>query len=85
MGESGKDDTDPKELINYKDVPSDIKAQMEEAAGYEPSRIHGDELETEDMERGARQATALGTVNPDESLGTLGLSPQVAPQQGRNG
>lgn len=64
MAESqgGKDDNDPKELINYKDAPADIKAQMEEAAGYEPSPTHDGAIETEDMERGAQQAEAVRRV-----------------------
>jgi hypothetical protein len=32
-----KKDTDPKELLNYKDAPESIKRQMEQAAGYEPA------------------------------------------------
>lgn len=37
---------EPKELINYKDAPADIQAQMEEAAGYEPSVTHEGAMES---------------------------------------
>lgn len=78
MGKDTKDETDPKELINYKDVPADIKMQMEEAAGYQPSMMHEDDLETTTMEMAAKQAAALGTVDP---MGTpMGVAPQAPPQ-----
>lgn len=76
MGDSKKTDTDPKELINYKDVPADVKMQMEEAAGYQPSQMHQDDLETQQMKMAAEQATALGTVMPNGALGAMGAPPQ---------
>lgn len=76
----GKTDGDPKELINYKDAPPDIQAQMEEAAGYEPSAIHGDTMDSASMTAAAEQATALGTVAPEGMVPPgVGLPPQ-APQ-----
>ena len=79
MEEGGgkKDDTDPKELINYKDVPADVKMQMEEAAGYQPSMMHQDDLETQKLKMAAEQATAMGTVSP---MGTpMGVAPAAPP------
>lgn len=38
-------DEQPKELINYRDAPPDVKMQMEEAAGYQPSVTHDGEME----------------------------------------
>lgn len=79
MSEQGgkKDETDPKELINYKDVPADVKAQMEEAAGYTPSSMHFDDQETQKLKMAAEQATAIGTVAPDQSFGGMGVAPQM--------
>lgn len=46
-GEPGKEGQgEPKELINYKDAPPDIQAQMEAAAGYEPSATHEGNIES---------------------------------------
>lgn len=42
---------EPKELINYKDAPPDIKMQMEEAAGYQPSEMHDGDMERQAMEQ----------------------------------
>lgn len=36
---------EPKVVINYKDAPPDIRAQMEEEAGYEPSPVHEGEID----------------------------------------
>lgn len=84
-GQGQKDETDPKELINYKDVPADIKMQMEEAAGYQPSQMHMDDLETQTMKMAAEQATALGTVSPmDTPMGVAPQAPQI-PQGPMNG
>lgn len=77
MDEGKKDETDPKELINYKDVPADIKMQMEEAAGYQPSMMHEDDLETQTMEMAAKQAAAMGTVSPMDT--PMGVAPQAPP------
>lgn len=59
MGDSQKEDRDPNELINYKDAPIDIKMQMEEAAGYQPSQMHDLEAETEMARMGGEQAEAM--------------------------
>lgn len=39
------EDEQPKELINYRDAPPDVKMQMEIAAGYEPSVTHEGDME----------------------------------------
>lgn len=83
MSSKPKDETDPKELINYKDVPPDVKRQMEEAAGYQPSAMHDHSLDSLTMEEAAKQATALGTVAPTGMMPDgLGMAPQAAPQPG---
>lgn len=63
-GGAGGGKGDPKELLNYKDAPADIKAQMEAAAGYEPSVTHEGEMESLAAEQFARQATAGESAAP---------------------
>jgi len=46
QGKGKPGEGEPKELINYKDAPPDIQAQMEAAAGYEPSIVHEGSMET---------------------------------------
>lgn len=60
----GGGDGDPKELINYKDAPPDIQAQMEQAAGYEPSVVHEGAMETSAVEQMALQAEHGETMAP---------------------
>jgi hypothetical protein len=81
MAESkGGNDGEPKELINYKDAPPDIQAQMEEAAGYEPSSSHIHSAETTMAENAAKQAAAIGTAAPEGMMPAgLGLAPQAPP------
>lgn len=55
---------DPKELINYKDAPPDIQAQMEEAAGYTASPTHGGAMETVASQQMADQATHGEQIAP---------------------
>jgi len=77
-GGSKDNDGDPKELINYKDAPSDIQAQMEEAAGYTPSVTHQDAMDTTDLQNAAEQAKALGTIAPEGMAPPgLGVEPQA--------
>lgn len=51
-----QDEGSPKELINYKDAPPDIQAQMEAAAGYDPSITHEGSMETMASKHMADQA-----------------------------
>ena len=55
-----QDQSDPKEYltINYKDLPADVKAQVEKDLGYTPSAIHDTELVTQAMENGMKQGMA---------------------------
>lgn len=69
---------EPKVLINYKDAPPDIKAQMEEEAGYEPSPVHEGEMDT--LALGEVQ-TSLETANTAEQM----LNPQIEGMDGTTG
>lgn len=73
-GEEGKQDTEPKELINYKDAPPDIQAQMEAAAGYEPSATHEGNMEV----MGTKQLSDQ-VVNSMTALPMPGSPPGVMP------
>lgn len=77
MGDGKKDDTDPKELLNYKDAPADIKMQMEIAAGYEPSQMHEIQQENEMMRMGGEEADALMKVQQLLDGGQDGLGGAV--------
>lgn len=57
-----KEDKEPTQLINYKDAPPDIKAQMEMDAGYEPSPTHEDAMGADYMDKEATQAEALNRM-----------------------
>lgn len=46
----------PTELINYKDAPPDVQAQMEQAAGFQPSATHEGSMETTASQQLADQA-----------------------------
>ena len=54
--QSGPKGKAPTELVNYKDAPPDIKVQMEEKAGYEPSSTHEGSMEAVATEQMANQA-----------------------------
>lgn len=73
----GKDQTDPKELLNYKDAPPDIKAQMEIAAGYEPSPTHEGEIEALGATQFNDQVTNIETALPGET--PMGVAPVMPP------
>lgn len=77
QAEKGKDATDPKELLNYKDAPPDIKAQMEIAAGYEPSPTHEGEIEALGATQFSDQVTGIETVMPNET--PMGVAPVMPP------
>lgn len=57
-----------KELLNfnYKDAPADIKAQIEEMYGLQPSVMHDTDLATQAAEHGVRQANAENPTLPGE-------------------
>lgn len=83
-GEQGKSqDGGPKELINYKDAPPDIQAQMEEASGYQPSVVHEGAIETRATQQMADQALhgeqiAPVPTTPPQPM-TLGQSSPAGP------
>jgi hypothetical protein len=62
--EPQKDNT--KELLNfsYKDAPPDIKAQIEEMYGLQPSATHDTSMVTDAAEQGVRQAQAENPMPP---------------------
>lgn len=65
QGQAGKPgEGEPKELINYKDAPPDVQAQMEAAAGYEPSVIHEGAMESVASQQLSDQATHGEQIAP---------------------
>jgi hypothetical protein len=79
-GEDKKQDTEPKELINYKDAPPDIQAQMEAAAGYEPSATHEGSMEVMGTKQFSDQVVNSMTALPLPNA-PPGVMP-TAPSQG---
>lgn len=76
-GDQGKsDENDPKELINYKDAPPDVQAQMEAKAGYEPSEVHGGRMETMGAKDIADETTAIQTALPQANA-PAGVAPSA--------
>ncbi len=68
----------PNELINYKDAPPDIQAQIEEAAGYSPSVTHGGSMETMGAQHMAEQIGHIQTALPQGNT-PPGVAPQAMP------
>lgn len=83
----GKQNTDPKELLNYKDAPPDIKAQMEKAAGYEPSITHQGGMESLAATQMRDQVVGMETALPSEGspMGVAPVVPPMPPQGMPNG
>ena len=75
---SGKQNTDPKELLNYKDAPPDIQMQMEEAAGYEPSVTHEGAMEALAATQMKDQVVGMETALPGEGS-PMGMAPTAPP------
>lgn len=86
-GSDGKDgkstDQSPKELINYKDAPPDVQAQMEAAAGYQPSATHEGNIESMATKQMADQVTNSMTAlpMPGSPAGVAPTTPPAPPQQ----
>lgn len=75
---NSKDQSDPKELLNYKDAPPDIQMQMEQAAGYEPSVTHQGAMEALAATQMKDQVTGIETVLPGEGS-PMGVAPTMPP------
>lgn len=81
-GPGGKGNTEPKELINYKDAPPDIQAQMEQAAGYEPSATHEGSIQTVASKQMADQALHGEQIAPAPTTPPMAMTtstPQGSP------
>lgn len=90
MAETGpaEEEGSPKELINYKDAPDDIQAQMEAAAGYEPSVVHEGAMETAAAKQMAEQALAGEQITPTPTTAAMPMipgAPQGSPPRPREG
>ena len=74
----------PNELINYKDAPPDIQAQIEAAAGFTPSVTHQGAMETTATQQMADQATHGQTIAPMPDTPPTPITTQQAtpPPQG---
>ena len=77
-GDGGKPQNEPKELVNYKDAPPDIQAQMEEKAGYQPSETHGGNMSKMGAQHMADQTAAIQTVLP-QGNSPIGVAPVPTP------
>lgn len=78
-GKAGQKQKPPTELVNYKDAPADIKAQMEQAAGYEPSVAHEGAIEEMAANQMAEQALAGEKIAP---VPTTAPQPYINQPQG---
>lgn len=82
QGQQKPEGKPPTELINYKDAPPDIKAQMEQAAGFEPSATHEGGMETAATKHMADQAMHGEMIAPAPTTPPMAMSanaPQGSP------
>lgn len=79
-GGDSKNNSDPKELLNYKDAPPDIKMQMEAAAGYEPSVTHEGAMESIAATQMSDQVIGMETALPGEGS-PMGVAPTAMPEE----
>ena len=79
-GGDSKNNSDPKELLNYKDAPPDIKMQMEAAAGYEPSVTHEGAMEAMAATQMSDQVVGMETALPGEGS-PMGVAPTAMPEE----
>ncbi len=79
-GGDSKANSDPKELLNYKDAPPDIKMQMEAAAGYEPSVTHEGAMESMAATQMSDQVIGMETALPGEGS-PMGVAPTAMPEE----
>lgn len=66
------------EVINYRDVPPDVQAQMEARRGYQPSELHDEEVQGGLARVGANSATI---VQPQPNPVPVQPTPAGMPQQ----
>lgn len=71
----------PNELINYKDAPPDVQAQMEAAAGFHPSVTHEGAMETHATQQMADQALHGEQIAPVPTTPPQSLTTAPPPQQ----
>jgi hypothetical protein len=77
----------PNELINYKDAPPDVQAQMEAAAGFHPSATHDTNMSSHLLSSMEQQHSSLENMQmaatPDSSMPALmaGNQPPQQPQE----
>jgi|GEM_PF-1988336 len=85
---------EPKTIINYKDAPPDIQAQMEEESGYQASVTHEGAMETRatqqmsDQALNGEQIAPVPTTPPQPMQGMQGMSGAQGgqmPQGGQGG
>lgn len=69
----------PAELINYKDAPPDVQAQMEQAAGFQPSATHDNNMQSHLLESMAGHQAALDTIHTAITPDSAHPIPQAAP------
>lgn len=72
-----KQEKSDKEKPTYKDAPPDIRSQMEEKAGYQPSITHEGGMEAMAAEHTAQQVTGMETALPGDT--PMGVAPQMPP------
>lgn len=76
----------PAELINYKDAPSDIQAQMEAAAGFRPSVTHETNMQSDLLSKTAGMHSDLHAIHQTLAPGAMppggGAIPPTAPNAG---
>ena len=70
-----KQEANPKDKPTYKDAPPDIRAQMEEKAGYQPSVTHEGGMESLAAQQTAQQVTGMETALPGDT--PMGVAPQM--------
>jgi hypothetical protein len=68
----------PAEMINYKDAPPDIKAQMEQQAGLQPSQTHQGEMAATGANQANRFAAAQGVAQTQPPQQPNFQDPEIA-------
>jgi hypothetical protein len=80
---------EPKTIINYKDAPPDIQAQMEEESGYQASVVHEGAMESRATQQMSEQAlngeqiAPVPTTPPQPMQGMQGMQGMSGAQGGQ--